>query len=911
MKIKYLILITFLLMSGLASGFVDVFPPQATYNWQQGAQNGGTTTTINNDWIYLTCKSTGGYNFAVTGTIDLTNVSQLMIDWRGDWISWNPAFYRGNITFGISSVQMDTSYTKYIAENSSDFNKTSYLDVTDYYGNYYIKVGVNVSLAGTADSMSLWVYNVTFDNFSCSSPTPITTLAETTATLKGYLLDDGGMDCTCGFWYSNISTSQAGVNAGTVTNVTCSGTYNSGDTFTKAVTGLTSGEYYYVRSWVSNNYSFNFTNGYALPLSLGNNYPIYFPDEIWDGNSSLASNKTVENFLEQSGLYDGSVDIIFSYNMTSDTWKNWIYGAFPLFNTLKEITPYSAHTDVYYWFITIAPCTLNFKFDNYSSWEQNFITKPPVPTNLNATSSGPNSIRLSWINASLGDGTENHSVYIRYKEGSPPTSRTDGTFGANESASNWTTIYGLTGDTTYYFSVWTYCNASGSPMREAFSSSYATASNTTQGGNYMFYVRYENESYSNNYLVNLSQYKNHVLNIYYSEGQDRVNFSDGITYSTISGAFWNIPNGSFNITLLENPLFFEFKWNDSNGSNMYCSRILVPSTGQRNITFYIRTNCYVFAETTAELNSTNTLLKYHYGYLDETGLFRYPNNPYCSVYKYNSTNTKLVIHSEFFDQEGKTHPWLVYDNRYYQGVTCDLLSYDRIGIAPATDDTTQDEIRIPLNLDRYYIFWDLIELNYAWGAGEFYVNYQDTTSSTVWVNFSVYYFINDTYINYSNQSANIVNFSFPCDTTTDYVFQINVSLNDDVSDYYEGYYYSGKIPMYAGMSPITSNSTLDYYFTLIFGDSPLYYYGNDNIFVPWTYVLIFMACFIVLCTFGRLNSFLGGLGVGITLIFSGATISGVQTLFSNYAWWEGPTLVVIGAFIIGLSFIGLMGGVEK
>jgi len=911
MKIKYLIIVIILLMFSSVSGFVDVFPPQATYNWQQGASNGVTSSTINDNWIVLTARSTGAYNFAVTDTIELGNISHLSIDWRGDWIPWNPAFYRANITFGISSVQADTSYERYIAMNSSNFNTTSYLNVSDYYGIYYLKVGVNISLAGTADPITLWVYNVTYDNFSCSSPVNVTTYTDTTATLRGYLLDDGGDDCTCGFWYSNISTSQAGVDAGTVTNVTCSGTYNTGDLFTKAVTGLTPGEYYYVRSWVSNDFGFNFTNGYALPLQ-SQTYWIFFYNFLWQGNTSIAIDDSIESFLLNGSIAFEDVSVIFRYNVTADDWDSWIN---PLFHTFSNFDSWDDYPEFQYWFIMDNTSTLTLKFDNYSTWEERFITRPPVPTNVNATSQGPNSIRLSWINATLGDGTTNHSVYIRYKEGSPPTSRTDGTFGANEYASNWTTISGLTGDTTYYFSAWTYCNASGSPLREAFSSSYATASNTTQGGAYTFYVRYENESYSNNYLVNLSQYSNHILNIYYYEGQDRVNISNGYAESTVSGGFWNISNGSLNLTLTENPSFFEFKWNDSNGSDMYCSRILVPSTGQRNITFYIRTNCYVFAETTAELNSTNTLLKYHYGYLDENGNFRYPNNPYCVIYKYNATNEKLVIHSEYFDQEGKTHPWLVYDNRYYQGVYCDILSYERIGIAPATDDLNHDEIRIPLTIDRFYTFWDLIELDYAWGADGFYVNYQDTTSSTNWVNFSVYYFINDTYVYSENSTLNIINFTYTqaegCNMNLSYKFSINVSLNDDVSEYYEGEHYSGKIPIIAGMEPITSNATLDYYFTLIFGQSPLYYSGNEDIFVPWTYVLIFMACFIVLCTFGRLNAFLGGLGVGLTLCFSGGAITGIQTLFSNYAWWEGPILIVIGAFIIGLSIIGLIGGVEK
>jgi len=889
-----------------------LFPPGT--EWQEVASNGVTSATITDSWIVLTARGTGAYVFAGTkNASDLTNVSYLSIDWKGDWISWNPAFYRGNITFGISTSQMDTSYDKYIAMNSSDFNTTSYLDVSDYYGDYYIKVGVNVSLAGTLDDMTLWVYNVSAENYSFSAPLPITTTTTTTATLRGYLIDDGGnRNSKCGFWYGNETPTQALIDAGFAYNVTSSGTYYAGQTFTYPITGLTSAEYYYVKTWVYNGHSFNITNGYVLTLSAGVNNPyVKFLDDLWEGNSTIGNDNTTQTFLQTGGIWE-HLNILFRDPDGANFWGPAT--GFPG-GTLTSIDSYENYPKSSYRFTMYNSSDLIFKFDNGTSTEENFITNPTVPTNLNASSIGPNSVNVSWINAPVPANT-NYSVYIRYKTGSPPTSLTDGTYGANESTNNYTIISGLEGDTTYYFSAWSYVNASGSPVRHAFSSSYATASNTTTGGNYIFWVRYENESYSNNYLVNLSQYSNHRLDIYYYSGHDRVNFSDGSAVSTVDGAFWNISNGSFNLTLTESPRFFVFYWNDSNGSDMYCMRTLVPTTGERNITFYIRTNCYVFGETTGDLNSTNTLLKYHYSYLDSTGLFRYPNNPYCQIYCFNSNNERLVIHSEFFDHEGKTHPWLVYDNRYYQGVHCDVLSYDRIGIAPATDDVDQEEIRIPVTLDRYYTFYDLIELDYAWGADGFYVNYQDTTSSTNWVNFTVYYFLNGSFVHTENETGlNLVNFSFTqaegCNSSIDYMFVINTSLNGNVDENYEGFYQSGKIPMYAGMSPITSNSTLDYYLQLIFGKSPLYYYGNEDVFVPWAYILIFLISFIVLCTFGRLSAFLGAVGVGITLVFSGIAIAGVQTLFSNYAWWEGPVLVVIGAFVVALSIIALMGGVEK
>jgi hypothetical protein len=61
-----------------------------------------------------------------------------------------------------------------------------------------------------------------------------------------------------------------------------------------------------------------------------------------------------------------------------------------------------------------------------------------------------------------------------------------------------------------------------------------------------------------------------------------------------------------------------------------------------------------------------------------------------------------------------------------------------------------------------------------------------------------------------------------------------------------------------------------------------------------------------------MNAFLGGVGVGLTLLFSGVIILGIQSaLFSNYSWWQGATLSIIGVFVLAISIIGLLGGVER
>jgi hypothetical protein len=142
-----------------------------------------------------------------------------------------------------------------------------------------------------------------------------------------------------------------------------------------------------------------------------------------------------------------------------------------------------------------------------------------------------------------------------------------------------------------------------------------------------------------------------------------------------------------------------------------------------------------------------------------------------------------------------------------------------------------------------------------------------------------------------------------------------MSLSGLNNIYYEGVYSTGKMPVFAPAKETTittiSNTSIDTILTLIFGDSPIYNANNPLIYVPWTYIIIAIISMILLLSFGRLNAFIGGLSVGFFLVVAGIFITGIGVLYSNYVWWNGPTLSVIGAFIIILSIVGLVGGVES
>jgi len=808
-----------------------IYPPQATYNWVMGDQLGSSTVSITDSRIYLVQKSAVGRVYTVTNAIDFSPYSYLEVSWRGYLTQWDTAFWDANETFGISGNAADDSFVTSLNHDGDgsmafgSFNETEYLDVSTYDGSYFIKFGGELTKADDPfHYFYMYLYDVIAHNFTFTMPLNATSRTTTSATLRGKVTSSDTTSNTCGFWYGTSMP------VDDTNNVTCSGTYSNGQTFSKSVGGLTSGEYYYVRSWAYDGYSFNVSSNYSY-----------------------------------------------------------------------------------------------------------FITLPDAPTALTVTNTAANSVDLSWTNATVPVGT-NLSVHIRWKNGTtPPSSITDGNLGANTSGNDSFTISNLPLEQTVAISAWTYINNSGSPTRSGWSASPATASSTTSGAIYNITVRYENESEQGNRPVNLREYgghTNHTLYIYCSDAtyQVRINnigvwwTSNGITLvddNTDDGKYRN-----FSISVNKTVDYFEFQWNSTTNTSMYCFRKIVPDNlsvvdDKYVLDFYVRTDLLVYPDYPYFINreGNGSLVKYTYSYLDNSGDFLDPDNDaFAIIYAFNSSGKKMIIHSEYFDQEQKVHPWLVYQNTYYQGVKCNIVTYDRIGLAPATSETDVTEIVIPESFESYYGFFDLIQLSYGWndtisGIPGIYVHYQDTTFSTISVNCSVYGYYNNTLMDYEPVAISDNWFYYRdtenVDFNADYYVVINATLSGSVNQYYNGTYLHTFVVYSQSNYSVIGNDTLDDLIGDILGDSPFYSDDNPNIFVPWTYLILFGLCFVEMTTFGKLNAFLGSLAVGLTLILGGGMIVGISTLFSNYPFWQGASLAVIGVFMASISVIGLIGGAEK
>lgn len=528
----------------------------------------------------------------------------------------------------------------------------------------------------------------------------------------------------------------------------------------------------------------------------------------------------------------------------------------------------------------------------YAAEESYFIARPNTSTNFKGIWTGPTNVTLSWTNATVPDGT-NHSVVIYYSTTAPPggaTPGTWGTLGANESNYSQTTITTLSPDTTYHFAAWTYVNNSGSPSKAAFSSTFATTSNTTTGGVYNISVRYENESASGNLPVDLSRWGIHKFVIVHEDATDYVYFDDGTHTSTANGSFTTNSSGYFTLYANRTIRFVELYWNSSNNSLCTCYRLIVPLSQQRNITFYIRTNLLVYGESTAYFN--NSLVYYTYGFKDPSTLFSPDNNAYADIYVYNSTGVKLTIHREYLSSNRQVFPMLIYNKKYFIGMGSNNLTIDRIGVAPTPDDTTPETIEIPLIDNITYTFFEVINLNIGWndpGSG-LYVLYQDTLfgtiSATIWI-----WDMNNTLVFSETTTDNTHNFTY-AGANWSQTHNIRLTVNHEIWPTNQTINFS--LP--GGISAITDITSLDDLFDTIFGNTPFINYETGET-IQWTYVLVGVIAFIILTSFGYFNAAVGMMGVGGWLMIATVFISGIPV-----AWFA------VGVFLIAMGLIFGLGG---
>lgn len=600
------------------------------------------------------------------------------------------------------------------------------------------------------NNISMWIldagnnrvvrYAMTLD---CEAIDP-TNVEETTVDLKGVLANINAS--SCGFWY-NTTTPASG------TNVTCTGSYSEGDVFTKSVSGLTPGQYYYYRAWAINDTTF--------------------------------------------------------YN---------------------------------------------------STYERTFLTKPEPPTVLTIPYINATNITLTWTNATIPAGTTQKSVLV-YSSTGQPTSVTDGTIAYNGTAETYK-VEGLTPGLHYYFSLWTYINASGSPFYWWFSDSYETAGATTEGGTYNITFRWE----CNQTLIDTgTDFQNSILTAETLEGE--------ILYTNSS-----LTSNPTSVNVSKNPDIFRF---DYNSTGMV--RSVIPTPGTQNYTIYVC--CYPEWDGINETLS-NYQIYYTFSFTDfSTGnVFALSNDTQLDIYKYNETG-KFYIHQDYWSAENNVKVALHYGERFYLGVKCSSKSILFLKYIDTLTDTLLEIDVIPEELNEYVVT-DFVVVNSSRISTGLWVNYTDISFTTNSVNVSIYHI-------YPNNDTKVLEYQYEFTTdTSDYLWTVANGYNNtytykmvliiDINEVSENYTYvafSIPFPYEPAVDPNWFDNLFDEYIIDLDG----------TIGLTFSHLAIFILAFTFLIGLGHKWASLGMIACGMMLCI------GFTLIF------ESP--ISFGGVVLGVMFI--------
>ena len=728
-------------------------------------------------------------------------------------------------------------------------------------------------------------------------PLPATNIEANTATLNGWYGWGGTLSATVGFLYSDVFPIAT-------TNVSVSGTFTN-QSFSKHVSGLNASTCYYFTVWCNNLTSPFWYRSYLNESFLSR--PSGPPQNLTiahqgDTNITLTWDN-VTDWQNDSDLYQ---ETIIRYSNTSQPTSP-TSGTLGYQGTDETVNIIGLDRDTQYYF---------------SAWTHIYKN---CSWNASTKICHQNSSEFSTATASTQGGRYN--ITIRYEN------RTYGPVNLTRYGPHKMVLYYYGQNLTDYYGQVSYIifNNNATDFED-----YEIISNPSVN-------KTVNLTYTPSFGITVSRYNNstsvwEVLSssfYTYLSGPNQVNISasaldDNTTYVKVEYGTLetyvvehdpmayidinvsNASQGKISFSVNKTIKFIDFHWNDSDANINRCNRVILTEPKQRDYDIFIRDDLPVYLEGTGTMN--HSLVKYMLSFSDETGKFTIENDARAYIYTFDDDDNKLIIHSEYLDEEMHINPWLVYEKRYFIGVSCSEFSYERIAVFTSADNQAP-EIRIPYYSNYTYSFYNLISIDRGWHSNGFYVVYEDTTYTTDLAVFKVYGMSNGTLLDTQTTTNSYKNFTYNGNVSWNYYWEITTIL-DDPADEYDGTYTSGKIPVFGGMEPIISNETIDEVLEIILGPSPMFYSGDyygggdhPDSTVPWAYIAVFAICFVWLTTLGKLNSSIAGLGVGGILLFSGTAIS-ISTLYSD-TWYNGATLVIIGVFVIAVSLIMALGGVEK
>jgi hypothetical protein len=301
-----------------------------------------------------------------------------------------------------------------------------------------LQVGISLK-ANTSDGSSdiccqHIVICVTYTPSLSALTNATTSITTTTATLNGVAYGENSL--TCGFWYNTSTTNRTHPG----TNITCTGTYDNGAAFNKAITGLTPGQLYYFRAWTSKTGVGFFNDTTGEKTFFGYPYPPSVPRV-----TTVQNNLTVQwtNFSQPSGVTRYTMVRYKTLGFPNSITDGSLLVNTTTVNTSK-IYYYSPGTTYYFSMWTFV--SKSGKNSWSSTYNTTSILAPTHPLNLAIASKNNTRMVLTWTK-----GTGN-TVVVRNLTKYPPT-HTNGTTVYNGTLETYTNT-GLSPSTKYYYRAW-------------------------------------------------------------------------------------------------------------------------------------------------------------------------------------------------------------------------------------------------------------------------------------------------------------------------------------------------------------------------------------------------------------------------------------------------------------------------
>jgi len=556
-------------------------------------------------------------------------------------------------------------------------------------------------------------------------------------------------------------------------------------------------------------------------------------------------------------VYNTTLPIGESYNVTIGTLGDEGFSS-----SLSSLN----YSDYYYLQTWWYDADSSFHLSNYT---HTFLTKPYPPLGLSITDTDPDNFVLEWTNQTWRAGT-NQTTLIRYSTSWYPTTTSSGTLAYNGTDET-CTLTGLDSDSRYYFSAWTYINASGSPYYWWFSDFYDTESEDPEGGLFNITFMWEClDKGPGDALVDPYFLYNSTLSAELINGE-KLYLNESLVSNVTS------------FDLEENPDIFRFVFNYT---NVYQTRSVVYEDGVYNYTIYL---CCFENWDYEDKNLSDWQLEYTFEFSDFTpdNIFSSSKYTYLQIYKYYNTTTMMTIHEDYWDAQDKVVVYLHYGERYFLGVHNDDASIDFLQYVDTLSDTIFEIIVTDDRETEHYIT-DYVIINLSRGANYLMINYTDVSFGTNAANLSIYRVYNN-------------------NDTAELVYQYNYSSSDE--DYLwtsvNGFNRSWNYALNFSINHTDFNSNQSYivlslasYFDPVidvdwFNDLFNQYVMNINLAfgVSVTQILLFMFCFMTLITVGGKYPSVGFIVTGLILC------DGLALLFN-----DGP-LISAGGMIIGVLFI--------